>query len=260
MVSISLLKKKVEEHRKEAEEIQKAGIEVLDAALYAPASEGGTILIRPDYKSPEGNRQREAAQRYQLWYATSRLLVKEYIPDWLDKFEEYYIASNVMKGGANEVMDYLQLDTTSQFMTKEEIIADFVYSLDSQISILLCIPDAVEIKELDLRKLISADVARTEIEQAEILFAGGFQRASGSIAGVALELHLKTLCVINSVAYKPKDTIDPLAQALYKAKLLDITELRQVQYLASIRNKCSHPDDVAEAEIQSLIDGVKKLV
>ena len=78
--------------------------------------------------------------------------------------------------------------------------------------------------------------------------------------GVALELHLKTLCDINSVAYKPKATIEPLAQALYEAKILDITELKQVQYLASIRNKCSHPNVVAEAEIQSLIDGVKKLV
>ena len=108
-------------------------------------------------------------------------------------------------------------------------------------------PNIVEIKELSLRKLISVDVARTEIEQAEVLFASGFHRASGSIAGVALELHLKTLCDINSIVYKPKDTIEPLAQALYNAKILELIELKRIQYLASIRNKCSHPNNKVEA-------------
>ena len=152
------------------------------------------------------------------------------------------------------------LKTETNLQTIDSVIDDLINDLNTQISILLCIPDAIEVKELNLRKLISADVARTEIEQAEILFAGGFHRASGSIAGVALELHLKTLCDINGVVYKPKATIDPLAQALYDAKILDITEFRRVQYLASIRNKCSHPNDVSEAEVQTLIEGVKKLV
>ncbi len=255
MVSVSFLKKKVEELRKEAEEIQKAGIKVLDAATL-----DGKILLRPDYSSPKGKLQREAAQRYQRWYTTSFRLVEEFIPEWLDTFIKYYKVSITSQGGANAVMDYLLLDTYSHFTTREDILADFENDFDRQISILLCIPDAVEIKELNLRKLISADVAQTEIEQAEILFAGGFHRAAGSIAGVALELHLKTLCDINSITYKPKATIEPLAQALYEAKLLDIIELKRVQYLASIRNKGSHSNTVAEAEIQSLIDGVKKLV
>jgi hypothetical protein len=226
-----------------------------DAAL------DGRYLRRPDYRSPEGYRQRETAQRYQQWYTASLRLVEEFVPEWLDVFKRHYKATNrPPTWGTNAAIDYLLLNTLSQFMNKGDIIADFVNDIDRQTSILLCIPDAVEVKELNLRKLISTDVARTEIEQAEILFAGGFHRASGSIAGVALELHLKTLCDINNIAYKPKDTIEPLAQALYGAKILDITGLKQVQYLASIRNKCSHPNAVAEAEIQSLIDGVKKLV
>jgi HEPN domain-containing protein len=113
---------------------------------------------------------------------------------------------------------------------------------------------------MDLRELITADVARTEIEQAEILLDGGFERAAGSVAGVALELHLKTLCDVNGVSYPPKPTIETLVQALYKDKKIDITELKQIQYLGSIRNKCSHPEPVSAKEVQSLIDGVKKLV
>src|SRR5260221_8649766 len=168
MVSISFLKKKVEELRKEAEEIQKAGIEVLEEAVLDVR-----YLYKPDYSSTEGNRQREAVQRYQRWYTTSFRLVEEYVPEWLDTFIRYYMVPSASKGGANAVMDYLLLNTLSHYTTIEDIIADFVDDLDRQISILLCIPDVVEIKELNLRKLISADVARTEIEQAEILFAGG---------------------------------------------------------------------------------------
>ena len=127
-------------------------------------------------------------------------------------------------------------------------------------SMLLSLPSVVEIKEMSLRELIAADVARTEIEQAELLLDSGFERAAGSIAGVALELHLKTLCDVNNVAYPPKATIEPLAQALYKDNKLDITEFKRIQYLASIRNKCSHPEPVSTKEVRNLIDGVKKLV
>lgn len=124
----------------------------------------------------------------------------------------------------------------------------------------MSVPDVAEIKELKLRKLIAADIARTEIEQAEKLLDNGFDRAAGSIAGVALELHLRTLCDVNGISYSPRDTIDPLATALYKAGKLDVTELKRIQYLASIRNKCSHPNLALATEIKSLIEDVKKLV
>lgn len=258
MVNVSYLKKKVDELASEAKEIQKLGIEVLEAADFE--GRGLAVYIhRPDYRTPEGTLQREAVQRYQRWYAASLRLVEEFIPEWLDTFKMHY-RSTSQEWGINTTLDYLMLNRSSSIENKYEVIADFVNDFDMQISILLSIPDAVEIKELNIRKLVSADVARTEVEQAEVLFASGFHRASGSIAGVALELHVKTLCDINNVSYNPKDTLEPLAQALYKEKLLDVTELKRIQYLASIRNKCSHPNNIVEAEVQTLIEEVKKLI
>ena len=67
---------------------------------------------------------------------------------------------------------------------------------------------------MGLRKLITADVARTEIEQAELLFDNGYERAAGSIAGVALELYLKTQCDIEGVEYPPKPSLP--SKHLYK--------------------------------------------
>ena len=126
-------------------------------------------------------------------------------------------------------------------------ITEFVNGLEAQLSILLSIPSVVEVKEMSLRELVTADVARrTEIEQAELLLDSGFERAAGSIAGVALELHLKNAmrcqrCIISAKSL----LIEPLAQALYKDNKLDITEYKRIQYLEiSIRNKCSHPGPV----------------
>ena len=133
-------------------------------------------------------------------------------------------------------------------------------SYETQRSILLSIPDVLEIKELSFRKIITTDIARTEIEQADLLLSNGFERAAGSIAGVALELHLKTLCDINNLTYPSKATIQPLLQALQKGSILDITEVKHIEYLASIRNKCSHPNAVTEQEVKALIDGVKKII
>ncbi len=254
MVGTGFLKKKVKELYREAVEIQEKGIEFLEAIEF---DEDIQIFYRPDYRSSTGIMQRDLVKRYQRWYSTTFRLVEELMPEWRDTFVEHYKSPTY---GVNGALDYLTFDFYMGTTSKETKIANFIKNLDIQIAILQSIPDAVEVKELNLRRVISADIAATEIEQAEILFATGFHRAAGSIAGVALELHLKTLCDINNVAYKPKATIEPLAQALYDAKLLDVTELKRIQYLGSIRNKCSHPNDVSEKEVQTLLDSVKKLV
>ncbi|SRR5258708_9799605 len=256
MISKDALKKKVDELEKQAEEIEELGIKLLEEAnLYELSS--GISMKAFDYRNPLRKLQRDAIIKYQQWYSTAFQLVKEYAPEWAERFEYVYSTNSYR---SIHVMDYLKLEGYSTYLTRDGLISDFVSDLETQMAILLSIPHIVEIQEMSLRKLISVDIARTEIEQAELLLTTGFERAAGSIAGVALELHLKTLCDVNEVLYPPRATIDPLAQALYQAKKLDITELKHIQYLASIRNKCSHPNPVSTAEIQSLIEGVKKLI
>src|SRR5205085_7938324 len=147
-------------------------------------------LHRADYRTRLGILQRDIVKRYQRWYSTTVRLVNEFIPEWQPTFVSHYQSNRGMTAvawGTNAALDYLLLNVSTALSTKDEIIADFINDLDRQIAILLSIPDAVEVKELNLRKLIASDVARTEIEHAEILFEAGFYRAAGSIAGVALE-------------------------------------------------------------------------
>jgi hypothetical protein len=260
MNSMDALQRKVDELQKQAEEIEALAVKLLEEAPFdeGTADRRGGYFFVVDYNSPLKRIQREAILKYQKWYSTSLHLIEGYTPEWIDDFKQRYSYPN--SSLSTGVMEYLNLGTYTQFYVREEAISEFVTNLVAQSAVLLSIPPVVEVKETGLRKLITADVARTEIEQAEILLDGGFERAAGSVAGVALELHLKTLCDVHGVSYPPKPTIETLVQALYKDKKIDITELKQIQYLGSIRNKCSHPEPVSAKEVQSLINGVKKLV
>lgn len=68
---------------------------------------------------------------------------------------------------------------------------------------------------------------------------------------------------MKNIEYKHDDTIEPLAQALYKAREIDVTELHQFEHLGSIRNDCAHPKDISEEALsgraKELIEKVKKM-
>ena len=256
MRNLDILKRKVSELENLADEIERLGTDLLQKAPLTQKTHPVRLewdILTSDLR----NTQREAIQKYQRWYNLAHQLIKEYIPEKENEFIDCYETKGMYKSG---IFDYLHLRSGTERDDKNKLIKYFVGGFETQRSILLSIPDVAEIKELNLRKIITADVARTGIEQAEILLINGFERAAGSIAGVALELHLKTLCDVNGIFYAPKDTIDPLATILYKAGILDITELKHIQYLASIRNKCSHPNPISATEIKDLIEDVKKLV
>jgi hypothetical protein len=256
MINVDILKKRVDELESLADEVEQLGIDLIQKApLMQKARSVGVewIFLSLDTRSI----QRESIRKYQRWYNSAYHLIKEYIPEKENEFIACYETEGMYKRG---VFDYLQLRSGTEDSDKHKVLRYFIEKLETQRSIVLAVPDVAEAKELNLRKIISADIARTEIEQAEILLAGGFDRAAGSIAGVALELHLKTLCDINGLSYPVKATIQPLIQALQAGKKLDITEVKHIEYLASIRNKCSHPKDISEAEVKSLVEGVKKLI
>ncbi len=192
-------------------------------------------------------------------YSAAYQLIKDYLPERTDDFSQYYEyrkGKNTKQG----VIDYLQFKDNPGTNSNSDIAESLLHAFERQRNILLSTQDVVEIKELNLRKLISADVVKTEIDQAEALLASSFVRAAGVVAGVALERYLKTLCDINGIGYGSRDTIQPVAQLLRSVGKLDIVEMNRITYLASIRNKCSHPDGASDDEVKSLIDEVKKLI
>ncbi|MDP1551931.1 MAG: hypothetical protein Q8M06_02815 [Methanobacteriaceae archaeon] len=195
--------------------------------------------------------QRIVLRLYQRWYSTSlQLITENLVEERLNEFKNQYPL----------IINFLQFNKDLYKPDKLKFRDNFLNIFDIQRGILNSIPDVLEAKELNLRNLISADYVEKELEEAEILLNNGFVRAAGALAGVALEKHLQTICYNNNVEFGLKETIYPLAMNLYKSGKIDISELKKIEYWASIRNKCDHPEDITENEVNDLLNGLKKFL
>lgn len=201
--------------------------------------------------------QREALQEYEVWYNSVTPLVSEYLPNRLDDFEQHY----------NEFKQRLQLEEKARSDTQKVLNtqnADF----DSQRSILQSIPSKIRVEELKIRRQISEEVSQSELATARGLFDDGEVRASGVVAGVALERYLLMKCknASKDINYSYNDGISSLAQKLYEADEIDSTPQKHLQHLADIRANCAHaneenpdPDDVERLlkDVEDYIRGKK---
>ena len=193
--------------------------------------------------------QRELLRRYECWFAITKRIVSDYADNEKSEyFEEKY--SELKKHILLEV-----INTTKPYF-KQEIIS----LLDEQGNILRSIVPFIKIRKTNFKRLITADLINSELEQAEIRYDADFHRASGMIAGVVLERYLKTLCEINKIDISKTQGIDNLANILYTVKILEKTLFKSIQHLASIRNNCSHPnEEVKQQDVRMLLDRTKKI-
>ena len=263
MKDIEVIRRKINELETIADEIEKNEIELLQtAALIHKPDPSGAIFFVPKFewgKLSDGNqqKQRDILRKYQRWYSVAHQLVKEYIPERIDEFSQFYSSNKMETYG---VIDYIKFEKPQWSGDRSSIIDRFWRLFEMQRSILLSVPDIIEVKQTTLRKIISAEFIDREIDEADYLHKMGHPRAAGALAGVALEQQLKTLCDRYNLEYQKKDTIEPLAQRLYENDRIDITQLKNIQHLASIRDKCDHASDITSDEVRELIERLKKLI
>lgn len=246
MIKLDELTYNVKGLEKEAEDIEKKVTNFLSYNFewcYANDFDTETLLIEDHFRE----RQRKHIRSYQIWYSKGEMLIKEYLYDRRNEFTREY----------DEILSLLQLREGRAKKYVMFIIKEFTERFDIQRNLLLSLPEVFKIQNLNLMKMVSADLVESELDEAKLLLDHDFTRAAGAVAGVALERHLKTLCEISTppVEYTIGDTLDPLATKLYKEKHLDLIELKNIQYLASIRNKCDHAkeEDPTEKEVNELI-------
>ncbi|MDD5617322.1 MAG: HEPN domain-containing protein [Candidatus Methanoperedens sp.] len=231
----------------EAEELEKLSSEFINLCEEYQMSGYGTFLkLTTQAKSI----QRELLRRYEVWFAVTKLVVKQY-SDKNSEFEDNYV---ILK-------NYITLKNTKS--SKSSYLNNLVDSFDTQVNILHTIIPTISLKETNFKKILTADLLDSELSQAELLYKHEFYRAAGAIAGVVLERYLKTLCEVNQITIGENDTIEPLATKIYKSEKIpefDITLFKSIQHLASIRNKCDHPkEEPKQHEVRELLDKVKKI-
>lgn len=197
--------------------------------------------------------QREALQKYEVWYNTVEPLVSEYLSSRTEDFNQHY----------RDFRDRLELDTSAPKQTSEAINAQHA-DFDSQRSMLKSIPSKVQVEELRVRKQISRNVAQTELDKARELFNEGEIRVSGVITGVALERYLLMLCENSDgkISYSYRDGVSTLAQKLYEADEIDSTTEKHLQHLADIRADCAHAneEDPDKEDVRRLLEDAEDYV
>ena len=176
---------------------------------------------------------------YEQWYNSAYPLIQEYLPNREDDFKTAY----------EKTRKCLELDL--EYIESHEIngagtLRSYIINgVELQISLLQSIPERVKTERLKAKKSVSNNIVTNETQKAKELFDDGNIRASGVIAGVALERHLLTMCESSEyeLDFDYMDGITSLAQKLSDKNEITDDEQRKLEYLAGIRNNCSHASE-----------------
>ncbi|MEE4740603.1 hypothetical protein V2K88_02875 [Pseudomonas alliivorans] len=223
--------------------------------------------------SLEGNKEKTEAiiakikpfrTAYQQWYSEALPLVKQLLPDRLSDFVRLYEkpkTRKVIDFESYRIEDACQGLQTMQYGEVKASMKSATSLLEQQIAIVRAIKRRFESSLFDIKQLVQADLFDSELDTAKGLLKAGFARASGAIAGVVLEGHLKQVCDNRSIP-KKSGTIAVLNDALKSADVIELSQHRHIQFLGDIRNKCGHKNatDPTAEEVDDLISGVDKVI
>lgn len=184
---------------------------------------------------------------YEIWYNSAYPLVNEYLPERTDRFVEKY----------DDVRRCLELDLEyfdeKNVDTELDLNNTISRALFLQKQLVSSIPQRAEIEQYRKARSISSEITSEEVQRAKELYDDEDIRAAGVICGVAIERHLITLCESSNedLEFEYLDGIYSLAQTLHTAGEISDDLLRLLEYIAGIRNKCSHASE-EEPEVREV--------
>lgn len=205
---------------------------------------------------------------YQAWYTKALVVVRQLMPERLDEFKQLYKLEKRKKIDflTYTISDYLLGVIITRGPFKEEVVnADRAFSskFNQQVDILASAHTRLDSILSDIVGVLKADLFDNEIDAARSLLKSKHLRAAGTVAGMVLENHLRSMCENHKITIRKKTpAIGDYNDALKKSEVLDVATWRWVQRLADIRNLCCHAKDRDPTleEVDELIKSVEKAV
>jgi hypothetical protein len=205
---------------------------------------------------------------YQGWYTRAMKLVASIAAERLEEFVSYYRADARRK--TLQISNYVIQDYINGFSPVADASGTPPYDalnltrirFVNQVQILQSIESRIGAVLSDVRGALLAELEDGELEAARQLLVVSL-RAAGALAGVVLERHLQRVAENHAIVLKKKEpTISDLNNPLKEKGVIAIPVWRKIQYLADIRNLCSHKKtaDPTEGQVVDLIDGVNSIV
>lgn len=209
------------------------------------------------------------SDEYQNWYSESLALLKQLLPDRCEDFISQYKKPKVSRKDIScenyVIEDALHGLAITRPMLDETVVdaSAAIPRLRQQIAMIESAKRRFKSSLFDIRALVAADVFDSEIDSAQALHKNKFYRAAGTVCGVIIEKHLSEVCKNHGVSIRRKHpSIADFNDALKNNGTTDTPKWRQIQFLADIRNNCSHSksNEPTSDEVQDLINGTSKLI
>ncbi len=201
-------------------------------------------------------------KEYQIWYTKSLELLNIFLPSRKDDFIEYFKRKNDDKRTKITLINYCINDALNGLKSRFVSTESAAIMIGNQVNIVESILPTYESVIKTITFDIQSQLLDDEIESAKKLLKINI-RASGSLAGVVLERHLKLVCKEHNINIKKKNpTINDFNEALKANSIIEIQVFRHIQMLGDIRNKCDHPKekDPTKDDVEELIRGTEKII
>jgi hypothetical protein len=196
---------------------------------------------------------------YETWYSKSLKVIQLIQPDRINDFKLLYKNEKrkELDYGTYTLSDYL-IRLGNKHCGPKNAIRKF----EVQLGILRSTYDLFDSSVANIQDLLAADLFDSELDSASELLKKKFYRASGVIAGVVLEKHLKSVCMKYGIKITKKNiNLSELNELLYK-KIYELETFTEIQLYTGLRNLCSHNKDREPnaEDVQKLISGVNSVI
>ncbi len=206
--------------------------------------------------------------KYQIWYSRAYKLVEALAPERLSEFISYYLIDQKRK--LIDVGNYVIQDYMKGIGARKNIHGIPLWDtnniayirITNQLQIINSLKTRIDSVLQDVTGHLFA-----ELQDSELLAAAQLKkvnkRAAGALAGVVLERHLQRVAVNHNISISKRNpTISDLNEPLKTASIYDVPTWRKIQYLADIRNLCSHQKETepTEEQVTEIIDGVNAVI
>lgn len=220
------------------------------------------FVFKPDISQQV--RRRKLAADYESWFNAAYVLVDAYLPKKAADFE-YYYKYEIPGIGSSGIFHEMQFHQSyNKPDDKSNAAITIRDQLDCQRNILNSIPGALKARSMNLLTVISNNLVKNELDCAYYIFKKHKNheyclRVAGILAGIALEMHLKTKCESKLGSLPESPTLSPLIDALYKANKITLNQKKYLEAIATTRNDCAHATaSVNRTMVGEAISNVKK--
>jgi hypothetical protein len=251
--------KNLERFQKDLKELIEKG-KNLEGSLLRRFSKGYDERFKKAHPTADFNKMHpDFYSNYNQWYSESLLVIKQIIPDRLDNFVDFY------KQPKNRKVINMSNYAIQDFLVGI-VVGDGSSTLakfHQQLNILESAEQRFKSSLFNIKTVLQADLFDNELKIAQELLKKGFVRASGAVARVVLEGHLKQVCSDHNIVIQKKTpTLSDFIENLKNNDVIEIDKFRKLQYLADITNLCCHnkEKEPTTEDVEDLIKGVNKTI